>query len=89
MRLPEFDYFEPGSVAEACALLAEEPRRSAVFAGGTDVLVDLKAGTARYKRLVSLRRIESLRRIGFSTQSFYLPEFAKKQKESASALSEP
>ena len=28
-------------------------------------------------------------RIGFSTQSFYLPEFAKKQKESASALSEP
>jgi hypothetical protein len=28
-------------------------------------------------------------RIGFSTQSFYLPEFAKKQKESASALPEP
>jgi carbon-monoxide dehydrogenase medium subunit len=66
MRLPEFDFLEPRSVAEACALLAEEPRRSALFAGGTDVLVDLKAGLARYKRLVSLRRIEPLRQIAFS-----------------------
>jgi carbon-monoxide dehydrogenase medium subunit len=69
MRLPEFDWFEPRSVAEACKLLAEEPRRSAVFAGGTDVLVDLKCRMARYKRLISLRRVESLRRIGFSERS--------------------
>lgn len=69
MRLPDFDYFEPQNVAEACALLAEDPRHSAVFAGGTDVLVDLKAGQARYKRLVSLRRIEPLRRIEFSERN--------------------
>jgi len=69
MRLPDFDWFEPRSVAEACALLAEDPRRSAVFAGGTDVLVDLKSGLARYKRLVSLRRIEPLHRIAFSERT--------------------
>ena len=35
------------SVAEACALLAEDPEGSVVFAGGTDILVDLKAGLRR------------------------------------------
>jgi len=69
MRLPDFEWFEPRSVDEACALLAEDPRRSAVFAGGTDVLVDLKSGLARYRRLVSLRRVESLRGITFSERA--------------------
>jgi len=69
MRLPDFEYFEPRDVAEACALLGEDPRLSAVFAGGTDVLVELKSGLARYKRLVSLRRIEPLRRIEFSERN--------------------
>ena len=66
MRLPEFDYLEPTSTAEACALLAEDPEGSAVFAGGTDLLVDLKVGREKYRRLISLRRIPELRRVEFS-----------------------
>jgi len=57
----EFDYVEPASIGEACTLLAEDPEGSVVFAGGTDILVDLKAGLKRHRRLVSLGRIEELR----------------------------
>jgi carbon-monoxide dehydrogenase medium subunit len=57
----DFDFVEPASVGEACALLAEDPDGSAVFAGGTDILVDLKARLKHYRRLVSLGRIEGLR----------------------------
>lgn len=63
MHLPEFDFVEPRSVGEACALLAEDPACSAVFAGGTDVLVNLKEGLVAYRRLVSLRRIDELARV--------------------------
>jgi carbon-monoxide dehydrogenase medium subunit len=57
----DFDFVEPASVSEACALLAEDPEGSAVFAGGTDILVDLKAGLKDHRRLVSLGHIEELR----------------------------
>ena len=63
MSMRDFDFVEPTSVSEACALLAEDPEGSAVFAGGTDILVDLKAGLKRHRRLVSLARIEELRAI--------------------------
>ncbi len=63
MKLPPFNYFEPESVADACALLDWDPDGSAICAGGTDILVNLKQGTAAIKRLVSLHRIESLYRI--------------------------
>lgn len=60
MRVPDFEYLEPQSVADACALLAEDPENSALFAGGTDMMVDLKLGATRPRRVVSLRRIPGL-----------------------------
>jgi carbon-monoxide dehydrogenase medium subunit len=59
----DFDFVEPISVREVCALLAEDPKGSVVFAGGTDILVDLKAGLKHHRRLVSLARIEELRAV--------------------------
>ncbi|MFV2073577.1 MAG: xanthine dehydrogenase family protein subunit M [Thermoanaerobaculales bacterium] len=56
----DFDFAEPASLSEACSLLAGDPDGSVVFAGGTDILVDLKAGARRLRRLVSLGRIEGL-----------------------------
>lgn len=58
--MPDFDFVEPTTVGEACALLAEDPNGSVLFAGGTDILVDLKAGLTHHRRLVSLGRIEEL-----------------------------
>jgi carbon-monoxide dehydrogenase medium subunit len=59
----DFDFVEPISVGEVCALLAEDPEGSLVFAGGTDILVDLKGGTRDCRRLVSLARIDELRAV--------------------------
>jgi len=63
VSLRDFDFVEPASVSEVCALLAEDPNGSAVFAGGTDILVDLKAGLKRPRRLISLGRIGELKKI--------------------------
>jgi len=63
MRMPDFAFVEPASVVEACALLAEDPEGSVVFAGGTDILVYLKAREKHHRRLVSLQRIAGLGRI--------------------------
>ncbi len=69
MRMPEIEFLEPTSLAEACAMLAEDPKTSAPFAGGTDVLVNLRGGTWQRRRLVSLRRIEELYDLGYSDRS--------------------
>jgi len=61
MTMRDFDFVEPASIGEVCALLAEDPEGSAVFAGGTDILVDLKAGLKHHRRLVSLSQIEELK----------------------------
>ena len=66
MTMREFEFAEPASIGEACALLAEDPEGSAVFAGGTDILVDLKAGLKHHRRLVSLGHIEELKSIEIS-----------------------
>jgi carbon-monoxide dehydrogenase medium subunit len=60
MKVPEFEFLEPSSVEEACAMLARDPGQSALFAGGTDMMVDLKLGATRPRRVISLRRIREL-----------------------------
>lgn len=62
----DFEFIEPTSVSEACDLLAQDPDGSAVFAGGTDILVDFKAGLRHHRRLVSLARIGELKDIEFA-----------------------
>jgi carbon-monoxide dehydrogenase medium subunit len=67
--LRDFEFLEPASVSEACALLAEDPEGSVVFAGGTDILVDLKGGLQDHRRLISLGRIEGLEGIEFGADN--------------------
>ena len=66
MAMRDFEFVEPASIGEVCALLAEDPEGSVVFAGGTDILVDLKAGLRPHRRLVSLGRIGDLKEIGLA-----------------------
>ncbi len=56
-----FSFFEPTQVAEAVALLSEPGAGSRAIAGGSDLLSELKEGTAAAQRLVSLARIPALR----------------------------
>ncbi|MFI5401167.1 MAG: FAD binding domain-containing protein [SAR324 cluster bacterium] len=55
-----FEFAAPETVAEALSLLG---RGSHPIAGGSDLLGELKEGTAQFASLVSLARIEELREI--------------------------
>ena len=50
-----FELLEPATLAEAVALLEDEDTRA--FSGGTELMLMMKAGVLRPKRLVSLRRL--------------------------------
>jgi 4-hydroxybenzoyl-CoA reductase subunit beta len=58
MRLPSFNYLQPRTVPEACALLAQPGAKA--MAGGTDLLVKLKQGTLTAQTIVSLQSIPQL-----------------------------
>ena len=60
MRLPEFDYLEPRSLKEAVKALAAEPAGTLLLAGGTDLIVNMKHGVIRPKRLINLKAIPKL-----------------------------
>ncbi len=61
-----FEFLEPQSLEEAVALLAAEPATSALVAGGSDLLSEIKEGVAQPQRLVSLAGIEGLEGISES-----------------------
>ena len=62
MRLPEFEYFEPGSIEEAINQL-EENSSCTIIAGGTDLVVALKQRLQNSSSLISLDKISSLKTI--------------------------
>lgn len=56
-----FAFFEPTRVAEAIDLLGAPAQPARPISGGSDLLGELKEGTARAERLISLARIGELR----------------------------
>ncbi len=63
MLLPEFEYHEPETLEEACQVLASFSAQARPLAGGTDLIVNMKKKILAPGHLVSLARIEELRRI--------------------------
>ncbi len=59
MRLPKFDYVEPGSVKEASSILLQESA-SRILAGGTDLLVNMKHRVEVPSIVVNIKRISGL-----------------------------
>jgi xanthine dehydrogenase FAD-binding subunit len=57
------EYFEAKSVAEALELLAEDHGRQ-VIAGGSDLLVEMRERGPESVKLVSIRKIGALQKIG-------------------------
>jgi aerobic carbon-monoxide dehydrogenase medium subunit len=60
MYLPDFDYYCPESIQEACEILARCGPRAKVIAGGTDVLSKMKQALLAPQVLVSLKKIERM-----------------------------
>jgi 4-hydroxybenzoyl-CoA reductase subunit beta len=62
MRLPWFEHRAPKTVAEAARILAGEGPDAMLIAGGTDLLPNMKRRQMAPKVLVSLKKIEALRK---------------------------
>lgn len=58
--LRPFGLCRPTSVAEASEILAREGRDAALYAGGTELLLVLKAGLLRVTNLVDVKRVPGL-----------------------------
>ncbi|MFC0528729.1 FAD binding domain-containing protein [Phytohabitans kaempferiae] len=58
--LPDFTLLRPATVAEACALLAEQTGEAAAYAGGTELLLAMKLGEATPRYLVDLKGVPGL-----------------------------
>jgi CO/xanthine dehydrogenase FAD-binding subunit len=56
----EFDYFEPASVEEAIALLAQYGGQAKVMAGGTDLLVQMKMERVNPRYVINIKKIPGL-----------------------------
>ena len=62
MYSPDFEYYAPGTIQEAVELLAGMPG-ARVLAGGTDLLVKMKQGLLEPPAVVSLKRLDALKRV--------------------------
>ena len=56
-----FELHRPESVADALALLSDLGEDATFYAGGTELLVAMKARVLRYGHVVDIKRIEALR----------------------------
>jgi aerobic carbon-monoxide dehydrogenase medium subunit len=63
--MKNFDYLEPTTVAEACALLKRHGSEAKVFAGGAHLTILMKQGLYQPKALVNIKKIPELRGIKF------------------------
>jgi carbon-monoxide dehydrogenase medium subunit len=60
LELPEFDWVSVSSLAEACALLAEQGEGALALAGGTDLFTKMKLRRAVPRLLVDIKKIAGL-----------------------------
>jgi len=67
-----FEYVSAQSVHEVGELLAEVGNATGIIAGGTDLLGEIKQGTARPSRLVGLQSIDNLRGMLFYEQGLLI-----------------
>jgi len=60
-----FDYYAPTSLNEALGLLAEQGRRARALAGGTDLLLKMRAGRLAPGCLINIKRLPELRGLSY------------------------
>jgi carbon-monoxide dehydrogenase medium subunit len=65
--MKNFDYLEPTSISEACALLKQRHGEAKIFAGGSHVTILMKQGLYQPKTLVNIKKIPELKGIQFKT----------------------
>lgn len=66
--MKNFDYLEPSTVSEACALLKEHRGEAKVFAGGAHLTILMKQGLYQPQVLVNIKKIPDLRGVTFDAK---------------------
>lgn len=64
-----FEYVEPKSAKELLEFLNRHGKKSAVLAGGTDIVPKLTKRTSRPQYVVNIKRIPGLNQLRYSEQS--------------------
>ena len=64
--MKNFDYLEPKTIAEACALLQQHGGEAKVYAGGAYLGIVMKQGLLEPKALVNIKKIDELKGIRFN-----------------------
>jgi 4-hydroxybenzoyl-CoA reductase subunit beta len=64
LRLHEYRYHRPATVADAAELLAAHPGRAMLIAGGTDLMPNMKHGLFTPQHVIALKQIPELHGIG-------------------------
>ena len=65
MYLPDFNYYQPETIPEACEILVRYGSKAKVLAGGTDLLPKMKQDLLAPQALVSLRGISGMSKIEY------------------------
>jgi aerobic carbon-monoxide dehydrogenase medium subunit len=82
-----FDYLEPTTVAEACALLKQHSGEAKVFAGGSHLTILMKQELCQPKALVNIKKISELKAIRFdSTEGLIIGALVTHRELETSAL---
>ena len=66
------DYKAPSSIDEAVKLLAEAKGTARVLAGGTDLLVQIRAGLAKPPLVVDVKNIPELQKISIDSTGIHI-----------------
>ncbi len=62
----DFSYFAPGTVPELHQLLQQQSKSTELLAGGTDLLVDIRAGRKSPDRIIDIKQIEAFKTVDYS-----------------------
>jgi carbon-monoxide dehydrogenase medium subunit len=63
--LPKFDYFAPQTLQETFELLEKHGKDAKLLAGGTDLIVSLRAREQRPKSLIDIKGVKELHELSF------------------------
>jgi carbon-monoxide dehydrogenase medium subunit len=63
--LPKFDYFAPQTLQETIELLDKHGRDAKLLAGGTDLIVSLRAREQRPKSVIDIKGVKELHELSF------------------------
>lgn len=86
MSIPSFDYSEPKQLSEAVSVLAGRESDAALLAGGTDLLIMVRAGVIKPKLIVNLKQISGLTGISAENGSVRLGALTSIRSIETSAL---